>query len=155
LFPSSISLPLNQKKQDMPSINPYLTFNGNCKEAFNFYKSVFGGEFSYIGTFGEMPADQGYSQEDKDKIMHVSLPVGEGTVLMGSDSGSDQQVNMGNNIAVSINTESEEEADRLFNGLSTGGNVIMPMQKTFWGAYFGMFADKFGINWMVNYDYPR
>jgi PhnB protein len=142
----------------MASVNVYLTFNGNCREAFDFYKSVFGGEYSYIGTFGEMPLMEGQEakEEDKDKIMHVSLPISKETTLMGSDAGCDwvSQFKAGNNFSISINAESTEEADKLFNGLSAGGQVTMPMADTFWGAYFGMFTDKFGINWMVNYDDP-
>lgn len=141
----------------MAAINPYLVFNGNCEEAFLFYKSVFGGEFTYIGKFGEMPADAAgggsVSEADKNKIMHVSLPIGKDTVLMGSDCDSKSgAVAIGANISISINTESKEEADTLFNGLSAGGNPFMPMSQTFWGAYFGMFVDKFGIHWMVNFD---
>lgn len=142
----------------MASVNAYLTFNGNCREAFDFYKSVFGGEYPYIGTFGEMPLMEGKEtpEEDKDKILHVSLPISKETVLMGSDTGGEwaSHFKQGNNIAISINTESKEEADKLFNGLSAGGTITMPLEDTFWGAYFGMFTDKFGINWMVNYDDP-
>jgi PhnB protein len=140
----------------MASINPYLIFNGNCEEAFLFYQSVFGGEFPYVGKFSDMPAGDAnptLSEEDANKIMHISLPIGKGSVLMGSDSNSASgEVVFGGNISISINTESKEEADKLFNGLSAGGNPFMPMNKTFWGAYFGMFVDKFGINWMVNFD---
>lgn len=142
----------------MATVNIYLTFNGNCREAFDFYKSVFGGEYPYIGTFGEMPPAEGQEikEEDRDKIMHVTLPVSQETILMGSDSGSGDaaQLVMGNNFSISINAESREEADRLFNGLSSGGKITMPLSDTFWGAYFGMFTDRFGINWMVNYDDP-
>jgi PhnB protein len=142
----------------MASVNVYLTFNGNCREAFDFYKSVFGGEYPYIGTFGEMPPMEGHEakEEDKDKIMHVSLPISKETVLMGSDISCDHtsQFKTGNNFSISINAESKEEADKLFGGLSADGTVTMPMADTFWGAYFGMFTDKFGINWMVNYDDP-
>nr|WP_315206515.1 VOC family protein [uncultured Flavobacterium sp.] len=140
----------------MAAINPYLVFNGNCEEAFLFYKSVFGGEFPYIGKFKDMPPAEGnpvLSEADGNKIMHVSLPIGDGSVLMGSDSNSASgEVTFGQNISISINTKSKEEADKLFNGLSAGGTVTMPMSQTFWGAYFGMFADKFGIGWMVNFD---
>lgn len=142
----------------MASVNVYLTFNGNCKEVFDFYKSVFGGEYQYIGTFGEMPPMEGQEskEEDKNKIMHVSLPISKETTLMGSDAGCDYAAHLkaGNNFSISINAESKEEADKLFAGLSAEGNVTMPMADTFWGAYFGMFTDKFGINWMVNYDDP-
>ncbi len=139
----------------MTTVNTYLSFDGTCEEAFLFYKSVFGGEFSYIGKFGEMPQTEDYtvSENDKNKVMHVSLPIGN-TVLMGSDVGSEwsSKFVQGNNYSVSINVDSKEEADRLFNGLSQDGIITMPMEKTFWGAYFGMFTDKFGIHWMVNFD---
>ncbi len=143
----------------MAQVNPYITFNGNCEEAFNFYKSVFGGEFPYIGRFGDMPPSEDgkqVSEEEKNRIMHVSLPISPETVLMGSDTGGEyaSNHNAGNNIALSLNTDSREEAERLFNGLSEGGKVTMPLTDTFWGAYFGMWTDKFGINWMVNYDDP-
>jgi len=140
----------------MASINPYLIFNGNCEAAFLFYKSVFGGEFPYIGKFKDMPADDNCpppTAEDAERIMHVTLPIGKDSVLMGSDSTSQSgDVIVGNNFSVSVNTDSTAEADKLFNGLSAGGNIIMPMNKTFWGAYFGMFSDKFGISWMINFD---
>ena len=143
----------------MAQINPYITFNGNCEAAFNHYKSVFGNEFSYIGRFNEMPSDEksvSLSTEEGNKIMHVSLPISAETVLFGSDSSDafDQVTMVGNNISISINATSIEEADHLFKGLSEGGIVKMPMEKTFWGAYFGMFADQFGINWMINFDEP-
>lgn len=141
----------------MAQVNPYITFNGNCEEAFNFYKSVFGGEFPYIGRFGDMPSeDESISDDEKNKIMHVSLPISQETILMGSDTMGDHAAgfNAGNNISLSLDTDSREEAERLFNGLSEGGTVTMPLADTFWGAYFGMWTDKFGINWMVNYDDP-
>jgi PhnB protein len=139
----------------MTTVNPYLIFNGNCEAAFLFYQSVFGGEFPYMGKFKDMPADDNspkLSAEDGERIMHVSLPIGN-TVLMGSDSNSQSgDVVMGANVSISINTDSRSQSDRLFNGLSAGGNPFMPMSNTFWGAYFGMFIDKFGIHWMVNFD---
>lgn len=140
----------------MPAVNPYLNFKGNCEEAFNFYKSVFGGEFSYLGRFGEMPPQEGVTltEDDKTKIMHVSLPMGNGSVLMGSDSGGAWAPStiIGNNISLSLNAKSQEEADRIFNVLSAGGTVTMPMAKTFWGDYFGMCKDKFDINWMMSFN---
>jgi PhnB protein len=140
----------------MASVNIYLNFNGNCEEAFNFYKSVFGGEFSYIGRFGEMPPSEGYTvpEEDKEKIMHVSLPIGAGTTIMGSDTGAQWAPGFvqGNNFSVSVNAESKEEAEKLFKGLAAGGTVTMPLNKTFWSECFGMFTDKFGINWMMSFD---
>jgi PhnB protein len=142
----------------MTTVNVYLTFNGNCKEAFDFYKSVFGGEFAYIGTFGEMPPQEGFemSDEEKNRIMHVSLPISAETILMGSDTTSHSgELSLGNNFSISINTDSDEKADTFFNALSKGGKVIMPLQNTFWGSYYGMFTDKFGINWMVNVDHHQ
>lgn len=141
----------------MATVNPYLTFQGNCEEAFTFYKSVFGGEYPYIGKFKDMPAAENcapISAEEGEKIMHVSLPISKETILMGSDSSEafGHSTVIGNNFSISINTDTAEEADKLFNGLSAGGAVSMPMDKTFWGAYFGMFTDKFGINWMINFD---
>ena len=139
----------------MAAINPYLIFNGDCEAAFLFYKSVFGGEFPYLGRFGDMPPAEDQPElpeHEKNRVMHVSLPIGN-TVLMGSDSNSNAgEVKMGENVSISINTESREEAERLFNGLSVDGVVKMPMTDTFWGAYFGMFIDKFGIHWMINFD---
>ncbi len=141
----------------MTTVNVYLTFNGNCEEAFNFYKSVFGGEFPYVGRFEEMPHQDDMppvSDADKNKIMHISLPISKETVLMGSDTGGEWASNykVGNNFSISINTDTTEEADRIFAELSSGGQVTMPMDKTFWGSYFGMFTDKFGINWMISVD---
>ncbi|MRM95401.1 VOC family protein [Riemerella anatipestifer] len=140
----------------MTIVSIYLNFNGNCEEAFNFYKSVFGGEFTYVGRFGDMPPQEGMppmSEVDKNKIMHIGLPIGN-TVLMGSDTGGEwaPSFQQGNNFSINITPESKEVADKLFNGLSAGGKVTMPMADTFWGAYFGMFTDKFGINWMINFE---
>lgn len=140
----------------MAAINPYLIFDGNCEEAFLFYKSVFGGEFPYVGRFSEVPSAEGMSVSEKEanKIMHITLPISKETVLMGSDAPESygEKTIFGTNISISINTDSKEEADTIFNGLSAGGTVEMPMNQTFWGAYFGMFTDKFKIKWMVNFD---
>jgi PhnB protein len=136
------------------AVNPYLMFNGTCEEAFLFYKSVFGGDFPYIGKFKDAPAEEGevLSEEALNRIMHVSLPIGS-SILMGSDTHPRYgDVGFGDNFSVSINAESREDADKIFNGLSAGGKVEMPMSDTFWGSYFGMFKDKFGINWMVSFD---
>ena len=140
----------------MPKVNAYLTFNGNCEEAFNFYKSVFGGEFPYLGRFKDMPPQEGAKAvppEHGERIMHVSLPVSKETMLMGSDTGGEWAPNFreGNNFSTSITTDSKEEADRLFEGLSEGGEVEMPMQDQFWGDYFGSFKDKYGVCWMISY----
>lgn len=140
----------------MTTVNVYLTFDGNCEAAFNFYKSVFGGDFSFIGRFKDMPPQDGktVSGPEGEKIMHVSLPVSSETMLMGSDTaeGFGPPFKAGNNFSVSINTSSKADADKYFNSLSKDGQVGMPMNDTFWGSYFGMFTDKFGINWMVSFD---
>ncbi len=137
----------------MTILNPYLNFNGNAEEAFTFYKSVFGGEFNSFQRFKDVPAGVGASVKDPQKILHVALPLGKDSILMGSDvPDMYPPVVMGTNFSISINASSEKEADKLFADLSAGGNVLMPLEKTFWGAYFGMLCDKFGISWMVNYD---
>lgn len=143
----------------MALLNLYLTFEHQTEEAFHFYKSVLGGDFADINRFGDMPADENkpLPEEFKNRIMHIVYPVG-GMMLMGSDTlpgfGS-PEIKQGNNFSVSVAAESKDEADRIFNGLSDGGTIIMPLADTFWGAYFGMWTDKFGINWMINYDYQR
>ena len=139
----------------MTTVNAYLNFDGNCEEAFNFYRSVFGGEFTYVGKFKEMPpSEYQLSEADMEKIMHMSYPIGGGTVLMGSDTAGEWggTVIAGTNVSLSIHTDSKEEADRIYNGLSAGGKATMPMNETFWGSYFGMFTDKYGIHWMVSHD---
>ena len=138
----------------MTQVNPYLTFNGNCEEAFNFYKSVFGGEFPLLGRFKDMPPQDGktVSGAEGEKIMHVSLPISNETCIMGSDSSEafGQATKIGNNFSLSVNADTKAEADKLFKGLSAGGKVTMPMADTFWGSYFGMLTDKFDIQWMVS-----
>jgi PhnB protein len=138
----------------MTTVNTYLTFNGNCETAFHFYKEAFGGEFEVVSKFKDMPPGPNFkiSNEEKEKIMHISLPIGN-TVLMGSDTSGEwaKGYKAGNNFSVSINTGSKEESERLFNTLSENGHIIMPMEKTFWGSYFGMFTDQFGIQWMVSF----
>ena len=141
----------------MAQVNPYLIFNGTCEAAFTFYKSVFGGEFPYMGKYKDMPPMEGVpplSEADKEKIMHVSLPISKETILMGSDNceAAGHPTVEGNNFSISINADNQEEADKLFAGLSKDGKVTQAMNKTFWGAYFGMLVDKFGINWMINFD---
>ncbi len=137
------------------TVNIYLNFDGNCEEAFIFYQSVFGGEFPYVGRYKDMPPQEGQpvmTAEEGEKIMHMSLPISAETALLGSDTGGEwaQYYKQGNNFTVCINTDTDAEADRLFAGLSAGGMVTMPMEKVFWGDYFGMFTDKFGINWMIS-----
>ena len=139
------------------SVNPYLTFAGNCEEAFNFYKSVFGGKFAYVGRFKDMPPMEGHPPmpaSEGNKIMHVSLPISTETILMGSDSSEafGQATIVGNNFSISVNATSAAQADKIYKDLSAGGKATMPMSKTFWGSYFGMLHDKFGIQWMVSFD---
>lgn len=144
----------------MAQVNPYLNFTGTCEAAFDFYKSVFGGEYPYVGRYKDMPPQDGMppmTEEEGAKIMHMSLPISKETILMGSDVGGAwaEHALVGNNVQLSVNADSEEEVQRIFAGLFEGGKITMPLDKTFWGALFGMFTDKFGINWLVNYDYPQ
>lgn len=136
-------------------INPYLTFLGNCEEAFNHYKSVFGGDFAYVGRFRDMPPQEGMEmpEEAGNLIMHISLPIGD-AMLMGSDTGGEWAPDtiIGNNISISITATSKAEADRVFNALADGGAVTMPLAEQFWGDYYGMCRDKFGINWMMSFN---
>ena len=138
------------------SLSVYLFFDGNCREVFEFYRSVFGGEFAVIQTFGDGPPDMNVPEAEKDRIMHVSLPIGS-TVLMGGDSTSafGPPPAAGDNFAISVNAESREQCDDLFAKLSEGGTVTMPPQEMFWGAYFGNWKDRFGINWMVNHELEK
>ena len=134
------------------SYSTYLTFDGNCREAFEFYRSVFGGEFHVFSTFADGPAEMNIQDEQRDRVMHVSLPIGNG-VLMGSDNGpSGPPLAAGNNFSLSVAADSRDESDDLLAKLSAGGTVTMPLETTFWGAYFGMCTDKFGINWMVVFE---
>ena len=138
----------------MTTINPYLSFKGNCEEAFNFYKSVFGGEFQYLGRYKDIPPNdkQNFSPESDQKIMHISLPISKETILMGCDNAdvSGEKTIIGNNISLSIDIADHEEADRIFAKLSVGAQIKMSMSETFWGAYFGALTDRFGINWSIN-----
>ncbi len=138
----------------MALINPHINFNGNAEEAFNFYRSVFGGSFATVMRFKDLANAQfPMSAEEAEKIMHIALPIG-GNVLMGNDVPSFMgTVNEKENRSkIAVGAESREEADRLFNGLSAGGEVEMPMDNSPWGSYFGMFRDKYGIEWMIDYD---
>ncbi len=139
----------------MATVNSYLNFNGNTEEAFNFYKSVFGGEFITLQRFKDTPEADKMPADEQEMIMHVALPIG-GNIIMGTDvPKSMPQVIFGTNSSLSIDVDSEEEANKLFNGLSDGGRVMMPLEKMFWGAMFGMVTDRFGVQWMVNYDYSQ
>lgn len=140
----------------MTTVNIYLTFKGNCKEAFDFYKSVFGGDFQYVGKYGDVARqkDLPFDDHEKDKIMHITLPISKETMLMGNDSleAHESSVSINGNFAISVKTGSKDEADVLFQKLSMGGQVTMEMRETFWGSYYGMITDKFGINWKMSVD---
>ena len=138
----------------MTGVNPYLNFNGNTEGAFNFYRSVFGGEFLAFMRFKDNPGCGEIAEADKERIMHVALPIGKGNVLMATDAleSMGQKLTFGNNFYISLAPESKEEADRLFNGLSDGGKIEMPLQDMFWGDYWGSFTDRFGVQWMVSYN---
>ena len=134
------------------NLNAYLHFDDNCRQAFEFYRSVFGGEFDTVLTFADGPPDMpDLPDHEKQRIMHVSLPVRNG-VLMGSDSCSafGGPPSVGNNFSISITADDRAETDRVFAALSNGGKVEMEPQDMFWGSYFGMCTDRFGVNWMVN-----
>jgi len=139
----------------MALINPHINFNGNAEEAFTFYRSVFGGEFSKIIRFKDIAGPEiQIAQKEENKIMHIALPIGKNNALMANDVPEYLgKVNENENRSkISISTESKEEADKLFNGLSAGGAVEMPMTDSPWGSYFGMFRDKYGIEWMIEFD---
>ena len=137
----------------MPSINPYLNFNGNTEEAFNFYRSVFGGEFIVVQRFGDSPESGRVPEHEKNKLMHISLPIGKGNYIMGTDAleSVGHTITMGTNIQMSVATDSEEQTDTLFAAMSAGGKITVPLAKMFWGDYFGMCTDKFGIQWMFSF----
>jgi PhnB protein len=138
----------------MAIINPYINFNGNAQEAFNFYKSVFGGEFAMVIHFKDMATPEyPVAENEANKIMHIALPIGKNVLL-----GNDVPKRMGrvnekeNRSKIFINAESREEANKLFTGLSAGGNIEVPIGDSPWNSYFGMFRDKYGIEWMVDSD---
>jgi PhnB protein len=138
----------------MAQINPYINFNGNAEEAFLFYKSVFGGEFRQVTRFKEMEsAEFPIPESEANKIMHITLPIGQ-NVLMGNDVPEFMgKVNENENRSkIAVSTESKEEADKIFNGLSAGGTIEFHISDSPWGSYFGMFRDKYGIEWTVDYD---
>jgi PhnB protein len=142
----------------MTQLVPYLNFMGNTEEAMNFYKSVFGGEFVTFQRFCDVPgAADNLPENEKRLMMHIALKINDSITLMATDmlESAGYKLNSGNQISLSLNAESKEEADKIFNGLLVGGKIEMPVQDTFWGAYFGIWEDKYGIKWMVNYDYPK
>jgi PhnB protein len=138
----------------MALINPHINFNGNAEEAFTFYKSVFGGDFAKVMRFKDL-SSPGFPipEHEANKIMHIALPIGN-NVLMGNDIPEmmGQVSETENRSKISISAASRDEAEKLFNGLSEGGQIEMPMEDSPWGSYFGMFRDKYGIEWMVDYD---
>jgi PhnB protein len=138
----------------MALINPHINFNGNAEEAFTFYKSVFGGEFAKIMRFKDLASPEfPVAEKEENKIMHIALPIGKTSMLMANDvpefMGKTNENE--NRSKIVITAESKEEADKLFNGLSAGGKVEMPITNSPWGSYFGMFRDKYGIEWMVDF----
>lgn len=138
----------------MATLNPYLNFAGNAEEAFNFYQSVFGGEFSAVARFKDMPMpDMELSPEAGERIAHIGLPIGENNILMASDVLTDfgQKLTPGNNVYISLHPDSREEADRIFSALAVDGRIEMPIADQFWGDYFGSLQDKFGVLWMINF----
>ncbi len=138
--------------------NTYLNFAGNTEEAFTFYKSVFGTELTPIVRFKDMPlTGVNIPKEDESKVMHVGLHIGEGQMLMGTDTLEclGQKLVVGNNSYISINPDSREEADKLFSALSKDGSIEMAMGDQVWGDYYGSFKDKFGVQWMINYAQPK
>lgn len=140
----------------MKSINPYLNFPGNSEEAFNFYKSIFGGEFLAVIRYKDMPGMSELdkmSEEDQNKLMHIALPIGKENILMATDvvESFERPLEVGNNIYFSLETENAREAEQLFSALSEGGHIEMALQKTGWAEKYGSCVDKFGIHWMVNY----
>jgi PhnB protein len=142
----------------MTKVNTYVNFAGNAEEAVNFYKSVFGGEFTSVVRYRDMPMEGvEIPKADEGKMMHIALPIGKNFVLQASDvlESLGQKLMQGNNVIISLQAESKEEADRLFNGLSAGGMVEMPMADQVWGDYYGSFTDKYGVHWMVDYPYPK
>jgi PhnB protein len=140
----------------MTKLNPYLFFDGNCEEAFIFYRSVFRREFKYLGRYKGVPnTDRHIFKENDEKIMHVTLPISAETTLMGSDNTElNAEPGSNNGFALYINTDSKDEAERIFNELSLGGQIKVSMTETFWGSYYGILKDKFGVNWKITFDLP-
>lgn len=138
----------------MALINPHINFNGNAEEAFNFYKSVFGGEFTKIIRFKDISSPEfPVPEKEANKIMHIALPIGKNNLMANDVPESMGRVNENENRSkIFVNAESREEADKLFSGLSAGGTIEMPIDDSPWGTYFAMFRDKFGIEWMVEFD---
>ena len=140
----------------MKGTDIYLHFKGNSYDAFSFYRSVFGGEFITAQRYKDVPGGEKMDPETQEKMIHISLKISPHTTLMATDSMGNEGsgLNIGNNFHICLQTDSEKEADKLFHALSKEGKIEMPMNKTFWGAYFGMCLDKFGTQWMINYSFP-
>ncbi len=138
----------------MALINPYLNYNGNAEEAFNFYKSVFGGEFAQVMRFKDLAGPEfPVAEHEADKIMHIALPIGQNILMANDVPESMGKTNENENRSkISVSAASREEADHIFNGLSAGGTIEMAMADSAWGSYFGMFRDKYGIEWMIDFD---
>lgn len=142
----------------MTKLHTYLNFAGNTEEAFNFYRSVFGGDFTSLVRFKDVPVEGvGIPEQDAGKIMHIALPIGDDNLLMATDAleSLGQELVQGNNVYISVHPSTREEADRVFGALSEGGQVEMPLSDQVWGDYYGSFRDKFGVMWMVDYSPPR
>lgn len=139
----------------MTTVNVYLYFKGNCEEAFNFYKSIFNGEFQYVGRYKDVPkiARQNFPHCTDEQIMHIALPISKETILMGADitNINDRNTELANNFSLYLSTDSKKEADRIFNALAVGGEVKMPLAEQFWGSYYGICRDIFGINWKISF----
>ncbi len=136
----------------LAAVNPYLSFNGTCEAAFNFYKSVFGGEFDEIHRYKDIPGEE-IPEPEKEKIMHISLQLTECVWLMGADTSEafGQRTTFGDSVTLTICTLSEEETLRIYNVLSEGGKITMPLEKTYWADLYATFTDKFGICWALNF----
>ncbi|MDB5023557.1 MAG: hypothetical protein JWP78_1312 [Mucilaginibacter sp.] len=141
----------------MLSTNFYLHFMGNTQEAMNFYKTVFGGEFESFIRYSDVAGGEKMAAHDQQKIMHASLPIAGNQMIMATDTLESMGSNVvfGTNYHICLEAESEAEVDKIFTALSAGGAVEAPLNKTFWGAYFGMCKDKFAVQWMINYTYPK
>ena len=145
----------------MATVSTYLNFERECEAAFNFYKTVFGGEFmGEIMRFGDMPTQENtppISDDVKNLVMHMAMPIMDGHLLMGSDApeGFGFRVNPGNNVYIMLSPDTKDETTRLFKAISDGGTVEMDLQDTFWGAYYGSCKDKFGVQWMFNFQYEN
>ena len=136
----------------MRNTTPYLHFNGNAEEAMNFYKSVIGGEFIIFQRYKDVPGAEKMPARDQERCIHISLKVSSNITIMASDTlGSGEALQAGNNFHICLHTDNDAETEKLFEGLSKNGRIEMPLNKTFWGAYFGMFRDKYGVQWMLSY----